>query len=125
MNQVSKFITSTCLILLVGLSFGCAHESNGSSQTSLAATRTTPPSIPQPPLAPTPAKNPEDQMPRVRADDAIKLAQSGQALIIDVRGSETYKSQHAVGAIDFPLERLEKGDFKGLPRDKQIIAYCT
>jgi rhodanese-related sulfurtransferase len=64
-------------------------------------------------------------MRRVRADEAMKLAKSGEALIIDVRGTDSYNTQHIKGALDFSLSRIEQGDFKGLPHNKLIIAYCA
>ncbi|MFM8393728.1 MAG: rhodanese-like domain-containing protein, partial [Acidobacteriota bacterium] len=57
--------------------------------------------------------------------ESITLLKEGKAVIIDVRGSEAYKANHTKGSIDFPLSKLEAGDFTGLPRDKKIIAYCT
>ena len=48
----------------------------------------------------------------------------GTAVIIDVRGPDTYKSSHVKGALDYPLARLEQSDFKDLPQGKRIIAYC-
>ncbi len=69
--------------------------------------------------------NPEDKMTRMPAADAIKLAKAGEALIIDVRGTDTFKIKHLKGAIDYSLEKLEKGDFSGLPTNRMIIAYCA
>jgi len=70
-------------------------------------------------------QNPEDAMPRITAAETIALVKDGKAIVIDVRGTESYKAAHAKGSIDFPLNKLEAGDFTGLPRDKRIIAYCT
>jgi 3-mercaptopyruvate sulfurtransferase SseA len=70
-------------------------------------------------------QNAEDKMPRVTAEEAKKLVAEGKAIIIDVRGSDSYKSSHIKGALDFPLKKLEAGDFTNLPKDKRIIAYCT
>jgi hypothetical protein len=71
------------------------------------------------------SQNPEDKMPRIKADEARKLVDDGKAVIIDVRGTEAYKTEHIKGALDIPLNKLESGDYKGLPKDKHIIAYCT
>ncbi|MFN0084204.1 MAG: rhodanese-like domain-containing protein [Blastocatellia bacterium] len=72
-----------------------------------------------------PAQNPEDKMLRVNAQDAIKAAGEGKAVIIDVRGSDSYKLAHIKDALDHTLSRVESGDYKDLPKDRQIIAYCT
>lgn len=114
-------------LLLVVLT--CLPGCNQGAKEAQVAQATPPAPVPNPPLAPaaTPAlpPNPEDQMRRVRADEAIKLAKAGDALIIDVRGTETFNTQHIKGALDFPLQRIEGGDFGGLPRNKLIIAYCA
>ena len=70
-------------------------------------------------------QSPEDKMPRIKVDEAKKLVETGKAVLIDVRGTEAYKRGHIKGALDVPLTRLESGDYKGLPKDKRIIAYCT
>lgn len=83
---------------------------------------------PHPPFLPyaSPTQmSPEDTMPRVRPEVAIKEFETGEAIIIDVRGTSTYQQEHIKGAIDYPLDRLNQADFKGLPKDKKIIAYCT
>lgn len=90
-----------------------------------ARATTTPASAPQTPRPPATPQNPEDAMPRIRAEEAIRMVRAGEAVVIDVRGSDAYKITHTKGALDFPLDRLEQGDFTGLPRDKRIIAYCT
>lgn len=75
--------------------------------------------------AAAPTQNPEDSMPRVRVEEAKAAVDSGKAVIIDVRGPEAYKTAHVKGALDHALARLEQGDFKDLPKDKRIIAYCS
>ncbi|MFN0111166.1 MAG: rhodanese-like domain-containing protein [Blastocatellia bacterium] len=74
---------------------------------------------------PAPTQNPEDKMPRIRPEEAKKLVDAGTAVIIDVRGAEAYKISHIKGSLDYPLNKVEAGDFTGLPKGKQIIAYCT
>lgn len=75
--------------------------------------------------AAAPTQNPEDSMPRVRVEEAKAEMESGKAIIIDVRGPEAYKMAHVKGALEHALARLEQGDFKDLPKDKRIIAYCS
>lgn len=69
-------------------------------------------------------QNAEDKMPRINVQEARKLAEEGKALIIDVRGEDAYKMSHIKGAANVPLNKLEAGDFKDLPKDKLIVAYC-
>jgi rhodanese-related sulfurtransferase len=70
-------------------------------------------------------QSPESKVTRIKADEAKKLVEEGKAIIIDVRGTDAYKLTHIKGSLDVPLNRLEAGDFTGLPKDKAIIAYCT
>jgi rhodanese-related sulfurtransferase len=71
------------------------------------------------------AQAPEDKILRIKADEAKKLVEEKKAVIIDVRGTDSYKLEHVKGSLDVSLSKLEKGDFTGLPKDKMIIAYCT
>src|SRR5207253_536579 len=90
-----------------------------------------PPPVPNPAqpaqnvATPAPTPNPEDKMPRVSAEEAKKLVAAHEAVLIDVRGTQAYQEAHIKGALDFQGQKIEAGDFKGLPRDKRIIAYCT
>jgi 3-mercaptopyruvate sulfurtransferase SseA len=70
-------------------------------------------------------QNEEDKAPRVNVQEARKLIEEGKAIIIDVRGGEAYKMSHIKGAPNIPLDKIATGDFKDLPKDKLIIAYCS
>jgi rhodanese-related sulfurtransferase len=58
--------------------------------------------------------------------DAKAALDSGEAIIVDVRSSESYAAEHAAGAISIPLELIEESP-AGLDLDKTrwIITYCT
>ena len=102
---------------------GCDHPASTITSTTTSPTPVVAQSVPA--TNPPAAQNPEDLMPRIPPTDAIQLSKANQAIVIDVRGTDAYNTAHAKGSIDFALSRLESGDFKGLPRDKKIIAYCT
>jgi hypothetical protein len=97
----------------------------------VAATNSTPPA---PPATLTPAsaagdshghQAEEDNVPRVSGADAKRLADAKQAVIVDVRSLDAYDMGHAEGALHVPLDAVERGEFKNLPRNKSIITYCT
>jgi 3-mercaptopyruvate sulfurtransferase SseA len=111
------------VVAMTLLAFACSKLGATTNQTNAAATSTATANNLAPAASPT--QNPEDKMPRVRADEAKKLVEEGKAVIIDVRGTESYKVSHIKGSLDVPLSKLESSDFKGLPKDKRIIAYCT
>ncbi len=102
------------------LMFACTRPNAAENQSAAA------PALANPALATTSTpQNPEDKMPRLTANEAKKLVEEGKAVIIDVRGTDAYKMAHIKDALDIPLNKLESGDYKGLPKDKRIIAYCT
>src|SRR5262245_39024261 len=102
---------------------GCSKFASSTNPND-ANVATTPPANATAPV-PSPPQNPEDKMPRVSVEEAKKLVEEGKAIIIDVRGTDAYKTAHVKGALDIPLNKLESADFKDLPKDKRIIAYCT
>jgi len=67
---------------------------------------------------------PYPDVPRVSLEDAQdKLAQD-QAILVDVRSRASYDESHAAGAISIPEEEIT-ARLDELPRDKDIILYCT
>jgi hypothetical protein len=128
---------SLSLLALVACSATNSSASGGSpTPTANAATAAAENSRPAPSpsaLAPAEAeaqahgqeKHPEDEIPRATGAEAKKLSDAKQAVIVDVRSSDAYKSGHAKGALNVTLEDIEKGEHKALPRDKQLITYCT
>ena len=68
----------------------------------------------------------EDQVPRISVKDAKAALDSGQAILVDVRSADSYKSTHAAGAISIPLENFENNiGSLSLEKDEWIITYCT
>ena len=122
--NVSSFLCRGALILAsASLALAC---SNMAASIHQANTTTTPVAVTTPPVpAPAATQNPEDKVPRIGVEEAKKLVDDGKAVIIDVRGTEAYKTAHVKGALDYPLSKIESKDFSGLPKNKRIIAYCT
>jgi len=122
MKIILKLGASALTVSLAITAAGCV-KSGASTPTAGAAgepSANSATAIPSPPAH----QNAEDKMPRVKVEDAKKLVAEGKAIIIDVRGAEAYKMSHIKGALDVPLNKLEAGDFKSLPTDKILIAYC-
>lgn len=122
MKIISKIGCGALVAAVAIWAAGCSKS--GASASPAGATAA---NMPAPNLsAPTTSapQNPEDKMPRVSVEEAKKLVADGKAVIVDVRGADAYKMSHIKGALDIPLTKLESGDFKGLPKDKRIIAYC-
>jgi 3-mercaptopyruvate sulfurtransferase SseA len=102
---------------------GCSKSGVGASIAD-ATRANTPPANSAAPIPSRPQSD-EDKMPRINVEEARKLVADGKAIIIDVRGTDVYKLSHIKGALDIPMSKLEAGDLKNLPKDKQIIAYCS
>lgn len=119
MKLFSVLGRSALILLSACLALACSKLAAGTNPTV-----TNPAPSPAVAAAP-PAQNPEDLMPRVKVEEAKKLMEDGKAIIIDVRGTSSYQASHLKGSIDYPLAKIEAGDFNGLPKDKRIIAYCS
>jgi rhodanese-related sulfurtransferase len=71
-----------------------------------------------------PAAADESSVPRISVADAQKKLAAGVAVMIDVRDIDGYLNAHIPGSMHIPLARID-GEVAYLPRDKQIITYCT
>ena len=67
---------------------------------------------------------PYPDVPRISLADAQRELDNGQAILVDSRSKSSYDSEHAVGAISMPEEEVD-ARLSELPRDKDIILYCT
>jgi 3-mercaptopyruvate sulfurtransferase SseA len=91
-----------------------------------------PPPAPDPPAAPVAAPvaapaaatDPLAEAPRISPADAKKALDAGQAVLVDVRSLDAWQDEHAKGAVSIPVNELY-ARFGELPKDKQVIAYCT
>ena len=61
---------------------------------------------------------------RVTPAEAKAAVDKGQAVLVDVRGEDSYKAGHVKGALWIPVNEI--GARAGeLPRGKTIITYCS
>jgi 3-mercaptopyruvate sulfurtransferase SseA len=68
----------------------------------------------------------EEDVPRVSVEEAKAAFESGQALIVDVRGVDYYAASHIAGALSIPLSRIEDDPADvSLDKTKWIITYCA
>jgi 3-mercaptopyruvate sulfurtransferase SseA len=61
---------------------------------------------------------------RVTIADAREALAKGTAVLVDVRGAESYAAEHAKGALSLPVNEVAARASE-LPKDKLIITYCT
>lgn len=68
------------------------------------------------------ATQPNDLVPSNR-DTLIKMARSGEVVVLDVRPSIEYLTKHLPFARSIPLDELYQR-LAELPKDRPIVAYC-
>ena len=61
---------------------------------------------------------------RIEAQEAKRLVDKGEAIIVDVRSRAAWDTGHVQGAWLIPTEELA-ARLSQLPKDKLIITYCT
>ena len=66
----------------------------------------------------------EDQVQRITPADSKAMLDAGDALLFDTRSRGAYDTSHAAGALSLPEEEAE-ALIGTVPRDKDIILYCT
>ncbi len=71
---------------------------------------------------PTMAIRSAEDVQRITPAEARPLLDSGQAILYDTRSAESYRTQHAAGAISFP-EADVAARFNELADDKALIFY--
>jgi len=89
----------------------------------IIATQITEPVSTQPPAN---LPQTDAEVSRVPADQAKAAFDSGDAVIVDVRGADAYARSHIAGALEVSLSAIQT-DPANLPLDKNkwIITYCT
>jgi rhodanese-related sulfurtransferase/predicted transcriptional regulator len=64
-----------------------------------------------------------DEMEAVPAKELLERAKKGLVVVLDVRPADEFSAGHLPGAINIPIQELEKR-LRELPKRKEIIAYC-
>ena len=72
----------------------------------------------------TSTQDPAAQVPRITAEELKALVARGEAVVVDVRGTEAYLTGHVKGALSMPGDEVTSRASE-LPRDKMIVTYCT
>ena len=120
MLKMRTFISLSAALLVAVLAFAACHSMDGSGKgSSVAGTANT---------STAPASQSTvvegDGVRRVTPAEAREAFDAGNAVIVDTRAEEAYKSEHIKGSINIPLAQIDAhlGD---LPHNKMIITYCT
>lgn len=65
----------------------------------------------------------KDDLEPVQADELLDRARKGLVTVLDVRPPEEFAAGHLPGAINIPIDELEKR-LAELPKRKEVVAYC-
>ena len=65
----------------------------------------------------------KDDFEPVPAAELLDRARKGLVTVLDVRPPEEYEAGHVPGALNIPIEQLEKL-LRELPKRREVIAYC-
>lgn len=65
----------------------------------------------------------KDSLEPIAAEELLSRARAGLVTVLDVRPPEEYAAGHLPGAINVPLNDLEK-QLATLPKGKEVVAYC-
>jgi rhodanese-related sulfurtransferase/DNA-binding transcriptional ArsR family regulator len=65
----------------------------------------------------------KDNLEPVPAKELLDRARKGLVTVLDVRPPEEYAAGHLPGAINIPVQQLEKR-LSELPKRKEVVAYC-
>lgn len=61
---------------------------------------------------------------RIEAQEAKRLFEKGEAIVVDVRTRSAWDLGHVTGALHIPLAEID-AHLAQLPKNKLIVAYCT
>jgi rhodanese-related sulfurtransferase len=66
----------------------------------------------------------DDKVADITHADLVKAVKEGKVVLIDCNGSDSYKSGHIPGAVDFEADKAKLAE--KLPADKGalVVAYC-
>jgi rhodanese-related sulfurtransferase/DNA-binding transcriptional ArsR family regulator len=65
----------------------------------------------------------KDEMEPVPAAELLQRAKRGLVTVLDVRPPEEFAAGHVPGAVNIPIQELEKR-LAELPRRREVVAYC-
>ncbi|HYC60527.1 MAG TPA: rhodanese-like domain-containing protein [Thermoanaerobaculia bacterium] len=71
-----------------------------------------------------PPQGDRGEVQRMSAEDLRDRMKSGNVVVVDTRDANSFEGSHIPGAINIPMASIE-ANLDRLPKDKEIVAYCT
>ncbi|MFP4113445.1 MAG: rhodanese-like domain-containing protein [Spirochaetota bacterium] len=75
--------------------------------------------------APLAARGSREAGELVGPDDAYELVRAGDAILVDVRGPDSYAESHIAGALNVPLGEVGSRAEELAARNRTIVTYCS
>ncbi len=125
MRLIISMACALCLCACALLVVACSPQ-DGSAPAAAAAAggRTGDATTAAQTAKPTPVQPGADDTRRIGLEEARAAADSGKAIIYDVRDEASYKANHIKGAKNIPLPQFEER-IGEVPPGKLIITYCA
>ena len=67
---------------------------------------------------------PYPEVPRISVQDTRSQLENSQVVVVDVRSRSSFDQSHIAGSVSIPESEID-GRLDELPRDKDVILYCT
>lgn len=84
----------------------------------------TPLTMTTPPAPPAAAQGDKSEVTRIAAEDLRVKTRDNAVVVIDVRDAASYASGHIPGALNIPMASVE-ANLDRIPKDREIVTYCT
>lgn len=108
-RAATRPLVTLAVVPVVTALLGCAVRIGGNSKTA-------------------PADSQPREALRISVDEAFAAVRAGRAVLVDVRGAESFRQKRAAGAVLLTLEDIERAPrdmLAALPPGRQPIFYCT
>ncbi|HEX8000369.1 MAG TPA: rhodanese-like domain-containing protein [Pyrinomonadaceae bacterium] len=114
------------LLLLAGSAFAQTKKRKKKTVKAAASKQTKTPQTTNTgdPVPPPQPPDHGDGVQRIGPAEARAALEKGKAIIVDVRGLESYNIGHIKGALSIPVNAIS-ARMSELPRNKLIITYCS
>lgn len=120
-----KSLTLTAVVLAGIMMIGCGEEPPEPEVSAGYEQPTTPPTYATNEPATGQSAQPSiDDVEKITVDELVRLQQTGNVTVIDVRSSQYYLESHIPGAINIPASQTA-AMIDMIPKGKKIVTYCT
>lgn len=66
-----------------------------------------------------------ENVPVVSKEEVVGIMKSEGTIVLNVLAPQAYERLHIKGSVSAPYDRLERGEFDDLCREKKTVVYCA